>query len=113
MSSHVEAVGTCILILSTGFSLSLERTFYVPGFSRNLISVSRLVSIGFSFNFSNSGLSLSNKSGVIGYGTMSDNLFRLDLQNNDNHTTMHVYENVGIKRCIVNEESSMLWHRRL
>ena len=42
MGSHVEAIGTCILTLSSGFVLKLERTFYVPSFSRNLISVSRL-----------------------------------------------------------------------
>ena len=48
---HVEAIGTCILTLSSGFILKLERTFYVPSFSRNLISISRLVPFGYSFNF--------------------------------------------------------------
>ncbi|KAH7525030.1 hypothetical protein FEM48_Zijuj06G0181800 [Ziziphus jujuba var. spinosa] len=47
MPSHVEAAGTCKLVLSSGFILSLEIIFYVPGFSRNLISVSRLVSVGY------------------------------------------------------------------
>ena len=113
MPSHVEAIGTCKLVLSSGFILSLEKTFYVPGFSRNLISVSRLISVGYSFNFSDSGFSLSNKSEIVGYGILSDNLFRLNLQNDDNYATMHVHGNVGIKRCVMNEESSMLWHRRL
>ena len=27
MSSHVEAIGTCNLVLSTGFILELEKTF--------------------------------------------------------------------------------------
>ena len=31
--SHVEAVGTCSLTLSSGFVLVLERIFYVPSFS--------------------------------------------------------------------------------
>ena len=51
MGSHVEAIGTCTLTLSNDFVLVLERTFYVPSFSRNLISVTRLVPLGFSFTF--------------------------------------------------------------
>ena len=68
MSSRVEAIGTCSLVLRSGFILELEKTFYVPSFSRNLISISRPVPLGFSFGFSDSGFSLSNKSKVIGYG---------------------------------------------
>ena len=52
MGSHVEAIGTCYLNLDGGFVLELQRTFYVPSFSRNLISVSRLVPFGYSFHFS-------------------------------------------------------------
>ena len=48
MGSHVEAIGTCYLTLNSGFVLELEKTFYVPSFSRNLISVSRLVPFGYS-----------------------------------------------------------------
>ena len=32
MGSHVEAIGTCYLALSSGFVLELEKTFYVPSF---------------------------------------------------------------------------------
>ena len=70
MSSRVEAIGTSSLELSSGFILELEKTFYVPSFSRNLISISRLVPLGFSFNFTNSGFSISNKSKVTGYGAL-------------------------------------------
>ena len=75
MSSHVEAIGTSSLVLSSGFILELEKTFYVPSFSRNLISISRLVPLEFSFNFTDSSFNLSNKSKVVGYGTFSDGLF--------------------------------------
>ena len=51
--SHVEAIGTCNLELSSGCIFQLEKTFYVPSFSRNLISVSALVLFGISCNFSN------------------------------------------------------------
>ena len=111
MSSHVEAIDTCSLVLSSSFILELEKTFYVPSFSRNLISISGLVPLGFSFSFLDSGFSLSNKSKVIGYGTLSDGLFHIQLQNDFTYNSMHVI--AGLKRCVMNEESSMLWHRRL
>ena len=51
LSSHVEAIGTGSLELSSGYVLQLEKTFYVPSFSRNLISVSALIPLGISCNF--------------------------------------------------------------
>ena len=54
-SSHVESIGTFGLELSSMFIFQLEKTFYVPSFSRNLISVSALVPFGISCNFSNIG----------------------------------------------------------
>ena len=111
MSSRVEAIGLCSLVLSSSFILELEKTFYVPSFSRNLISISRLVPLGFSLNFTDSGFSLSNKSKVIGYGALSDGLFHIQLHNDVTYNFMHV--TAGLKRCVMNEESSMLWHRRL
>ena len=111
MGSHVEAVGTCYLILSSGFVLKLEKTFYVPSFSRNLISVSRLVPFEYSFNFSNSSFSLFYKSDCVGNGTLSDGLYCINLQNNTTYDSMHVH--TGTKRCVINEDSSKLWHRRL
>ena len=111
MRSHVEAIGTCNLVFSTSFVLKLEKTFYIPNFSRNLISVSRLVPLGYSFTFSDTSLNLFYKSDIVGNGTLSDDLFRINLQNNACYNTMHVH--AGIKRCVMNEDSSMLWHRRL
>ena len=51
MRSCVEGVGTCSLVLNSGFILCLEKTLYIPNFSRNLIYVSRLVPFGYSFQF--------------------------------------------------------------
>ena len=111
MSSHVEAIGTCSLVLSSDFILELEKTFYVPSFSKHLISISRLVPLGFSFNFSDSGFSLSNKSKVISYGILFDGFFHIQFQNDVTYNFMHV--TIGLKKCVVTEESSMLWHQRL
>ena len=111
MHSHVEVVGTCSLVLSSGFIFNLEKTFYVPSFSRNLISVSRAVPLGYSFSFYQTSLSLFYKSNLVGNGTLSDGLFSINLQNDTTNNTMHVH--TGKKRCVMNENSSMLWHRRL
>jgi len=89
MRSHIEAVGTCTLVLISGFVLVLENTFYVPSFSRNLISISRLVPLGYFLNFYEISFNLIYKSDVIGYGTLSDGLFSLDLQNNTTYNVMH------------------------
>ena len=45
--SHVEAVETCSLVLSSGFILNLEKAFYIPSFSKSLISVSRVIPLGY------------------------------------------------------------------
>ena len=87
---HMEAIGTCNLVLSSGFILKLEKTFYIPNFSRNLISASRLVPFGYSFNFSNTSFNLYYKSNLVGNGTLSYSLFSLNLQNDATYNTMHV-----------------------
>ena len=111
MSSRVEAIATCSLVLSSCFILELEKTFYFPSFSRYLISISRLVPLRFSFNFTDSGFIISNKSKVICYGALSDGLFHIRLHNDVTYNSMHV--TTGLKRCVMNEEPSMLWHWRL
>ena len=111
MGSHVEAIGTCTLILGNGFVLVLERTFYVPSFSRNLISVSRLVPLGFSFTFQDNVFNLFYESNHIGTGILAYGLYRISLQNEATNNSLHVH--IGTKRCNINEDSSMLWHRRL
>jgi len=72
MTSHVEAIGTCVLVLSSGFKLHLEKGFYVPSFYENLISVSKLAPLGFYFNFTDFGFNLLNKYEIIGYGQLVD-----------------------------------------
>ena len=111
ISSHVESIGTCNLVLSSGFILRLEKTFYVHSFSKNLVSVSRLAPLGFSFNFLDSGFTLINKSRIIGSGALLDGLYYIELQNDTAYNSMHV--TIGVKRCVVNEESFMLWNHRL
>ena len=105
MCSYMQGIGICNLVLK------LEKTCYIPSFSRNLISVSRLVPLGYSFNFSYTSFNLYYKSDIIGNVTLSDGLLSLNLQSDATYNAMHVQ--TGIKRCVVNEDSSILWYRRL
>ena len=106
MGSHVEAIGTCTLTLSNDFVLVLERTFYVPSFSRNLISVSRLVPLGFSFTFQDNVFNFFYETNHFGTGILADGLYRISLQNEATNNSLHVH--TGTKRCNINEDSSML-----
>uniref|UniRef100_A0A2N9GUX4 Retrovirus-related Pol polyprotein from transposon TNT 1-94 n=1 Tax=Fagus sylvatica TaxID=28930 RepID=A0A2N9GUX4_FAGSY len=58
-----------------------------------------------------SSFSLFYKSDCVGNGTLSDGLYCINLQNNATYDSMHVH--TGTKRCVINEDSSKLWHRRL
>ena len=89
--------------LSSSFILKLEKTFYNPSFFRNLISISRLVPFGYSFNFSETSFSLVYKSDLVGNSTLSDGLFFVNLQSDATYNAMHVQ--AGIKRCVMNENS--------
>ena len=91
MRSHMKAVGTCNLVLSCGFILNLEKTFYVPSFSRNLISVSRVIPLSYSFSFYETSFNLFYKFNLVGNGTSSNGLFSINLQNDTTDNTMHVY----------------------
>ena len=108
VGSYVESIGTCILVLDNGYVLDLERTFFIPSFFRNLILVSRLVSLGYSFNFSDCTFSMFCKYELIRNGIFSNGLFSINLQYN---AVLHTH--IGNKRCIMNEDPSILWPRRL
>ena len=111
IGSHVEAIRTCTLTISNDFVLLLEGTFYVPSFSRNLIFVSRLVPLGFSFTFQDNVFNLFYKSNHIGTCILVDGLYRISLQNEATNNSLHVH--IDTKRCNIYEDSSMLWHQRL
>ena len=49
MRSKIKDVETFRLVLKFRFILNLENIFYIPSFSRNLISVYRLYNVGYGF----------------------------------------------------------------
>ncbi|KAL8128993.1 hypothetical protein V2J09_018148 [Rumex salicifolius] len=109
----VEAIGTCRLILDTGYHLDLFQTFYVPLISRNLISLPKLDEAGYFFNSGNGCFSLLKQNVVVGSGTICDGLYKLKLDNPFPETLLIVHHNVGIKRGLSNESSAYLWHKHL
>ena len=109
----METIRTYRLVLRFGFVLDLERTFFVPSFSRNLISVSRLLPYVFSFKFVGISFHLIKDNIVVGNGILNNGLFKLYLNPSFNHSLIIMHGNVGIKRGVINEKSSILWHKRL
>ncbi|KAL4591583.1 hypothetical protein LXL04_004552 [Taraxacum kok-saghyz] len=111
---NVEAVGSLPLLLESGFSLSLNNTLYVPGITRNLISVSKLAKEGFTLTFRYDDVVISSGSQIIGHGCLDGNLYRLRLDNKfmESFISFNVDENLS-KRKREGETSSKLWHQRL
>lgn len=106
----MEAIGTFRLVLRTGFILDLKRTFYISCFSRNLISISKLVPFWYSFNFFGTIFNLFKNSIIVGKSKMDDGLFKIHLNQNVPFSLMASHNNSSIKCCVMNEKSSMLWH---
>ena len=92
--------------------MDLEETFVIPSFRRNLIFVSCLDKCGYYCSFRNGMVSLYLNSNVIGIGSLTDKLYKLNLKASNGNVTLHS-SNYGIKRKLKNENSSMLWHKPL
>ena len=90
----------------------LEEAFVVLLFRRNLISISCLDKFGYYCSFRNGMVSLYLNSNVIGTGSLTDKLYKLNIKATNGNETLHS-SNYGIKRKLINENSSMLWHKRL
>jgi len=95
----VEAVETYCLKLDIRHHLDLLETLYVPNLSRNLVSLSKLDVIGYSFNFGNECFNLFKHNHFIGTGLYVE-------------TILTLHHNVVTKLSLVNERSAFLWHKR-
>jgi len=78
-----------------------------------LISVSKLDIVGLGFLFINSTFSIFKGGNFIGGGIKIDSLFKIDLDPNFERNKLSLHTNVGTKRNLMNENSTLLWHRRL
>ena len=93
--------------------IDLLNTFYVPSISRNLVFLSKLDAAGYSILFSSGQLSLLLNSVTVGYGILYDGLYKISLNREFAQALITLHSNVGSKHGLINENSSILWHRRL
>ncbi|KAI5314255.1 hypothetical protein L3X38_043431 [Prunus dulcis] len=110
---EVESVGSIELKLSSGFLLFLNKVLYVPSMRRNLVSASSLVKDGFAFTGDSEILKLFRNdklNDLLGHAFMSGDLWQI--QCTEVQECFNI-EYSAPKRMLTNENSSMLWHRRL
>ena len=89
-----EAIGTLFLVLEGGFNLYLNNTLYVPSMTRNLISVSKLDRFGYDFKFGHNGLKVYFDSHFIGAGSLDNDLYKFNLENNFEKSLLSMDVNV-------------------
>ena len=107
---EVEHIGDISLELSTRHNLELRSIVYVPFMRGNLTLVTTLDFDRYSCSFGNRKFELFYNSCVVGSGTLSDGLYKLDLDPSFANSINNV---IGKKWSRVNENSSMLWYKRL
>ena len=109
---EVEAIGTFRLLLKSITYLDLNETYVVPSFRRNLVSISILDNFGYTCSFGNNKFSLFQNSNLVGTGSLYvDNLYMLDTVASY-HKTLQL-STQGVKRKLIDVNSSSLWHKRL
>ena len=101
------AVGSCQLELPSRLVLNLDKCYYVPSLSKNIISISCLVEQGFKISISKSkGCSIYLDGMFYCSGMNINGIYVLD-----NQKEIH---NVNTKRLKINNlKPSYLWHYRL
>jgi hypothetical protein len=102
----VVAEGTLHLRLPSGMILVLNKCYYVPALSMNIISGSRLSRDGYHFESVTNGFSISKYGGFYVHAPDHDGLYILDLVTHIN--------SVNVKRCKHSDDkATYIWHCRL
>ena len=78
-SEDAIGVGSYQLHLCSGLTLLLHDVLHVLGIQHNMLSVTALISFGFSFEFSNDGLVIIADAILYGHGSFMDGFITLDL----------------------------------
>ena len=91
------AVGTYPLRLPSDLSLILRNCYFVPGASRNLISISSLAQDNYVFNFNKDYCTIYLKNKMVGCDFLIDNLYHLHIDIFVNVTEQEVNA-IGFKR---------------
>ena len=69
--------------------------------------------LDFSFNFARKSFHLFKDTIVVGNRILDNGLFKLYLNPTFDYNLMTFHGNIATKKGVVNEKSSMLWHKRL
>ena len=77
------------------------------------MSLSKLDVVGYSVLFSCGKLNLMYNSISVGHGILCDGLYKISLNDEFAQSLLTLHSNVGSKRGLIDEKSSILWHRRL
>ena len=86
---------------------------FIPSLRRNLIFVSSLDRLGYSFHFGDGKVDIFCNSVLIGNGVLFGNIYCLSLHHGLLCDSSSVNSVVDCKRARMNLSSSMLWHKRL
>ena len=113
LKAEVIAVGTYRLHLETGYQMDLMNTFYVPSISRNLVSLTKLDVAGYCYYGGCGRLNLYLNSISVGSCILYDGLYKIILNHEFAQSLMALHSNIGLKRGLINDNSSILWHKRL
>ena len=95
--------------------LCLNDVLYIPGFRRNLISVTKLMECGFSVSFNNKSVIISRNGLNICTGNSEYNLYVLRPLMHESllNTEMFKIERSKTKRQKISHDDTYLWHLRL
>lgn len=105
----MEHIGELRLGLDSGFSLYLDKVYFVTCIRRNLLSISGLLKLGYSLMFNNSGVDIYHDSILVGHATLCDGLFILTVSHECNFSSSC---NPRKRKRDLNTSFS-LWHKRL
>jgi len=98
----VDKAGDISLVLASRFELVLNDTFNLPSFRRNLILVSCLDKLGFTFTFSVRKINLMLNSQIVGFGSSVDGLYKLSLD--PDNVSSSLVESFVAKRSKIEEK---------
>src|SRR5438067_8267581 len=102
---HAVVVGRVKLEFASSFSLILEDVYFVPNLIKNIVSVSVLDKLGFTFLIKNGIFHVLHNDSYIALGTLSNGLY---IFNNKTNLLQ-----ISTKKRSLSSDDTYLWHTRL
>ena len=108
-----QAIGSYSLVLPLGFRLVLSDCYFVPGASRNLISVSVLAQEGFEFIFNKDFCSIYLRNKLVAKAILIDSLYHLHADASLNINKKIKVNAIGHKHPRDDLNEKYMWHLKL